>query len=98
MQAVYKYVMGNEVATIELPIGAKIIHLAEQHGQTCMWVQVDTEAEKEKRYFVLYGTGHPMLNAEHTFIGTMLTAGGNLVWHVFELPNGLPKEPYRNEH
>lgn len=98
MQAVYKYVMDNEVAALDLPIGAQILHVAEQHDKTCIWAKVDTEAEKEKRFFVVYGTGHRMMDGEHKFIGTLLTAGGHLVWHVFELPNGFPKEPYRNEH
>jgi hypothetical protein len=98
MQTIFKFVLKNEVAEVEMPVGAQILHVAEQHNDICIWAQVDSEAAKETRYFIIYGTGHRMMNCEHKFIGTMLTAGGHLVWHLFELPNGFPKEPYRNEH
>lgn len=70
--------------TIEMPVGAKTLHLEVQHDQLCLWALVNTDAKIETRTLNMYGTGHPVDTAKSiTHIGTFLEANGNLVWHVF---------------
>lgn len=58
--------------------------------QLCVWVLVDPDDHNlVERQLVVTGTGHKrdgLLNAR--FIGTLLLHDGQLVLHVFELPNG----------
>ena len=87
MKTIFKYpIPVTDEFPFELPKGAKIIAFQTQHEQPCIWVIIDPNSnEKETRYFYMYGTGHPIENVEAlTYIGTTQTAGGVLVWHLFE--------------
>ena len=51
-----------------------------------MWAEVDSNptAEKEDRSFKVCGTGFSENFTNWNYIGTVLMAGGTLVWHVYE--------------
>jgi hypothetical protein len=78
---------------IRMPLGAKILKVADQYDdltKLAIWAMVDVDADPELRRFRMRGTGHPVLNANNpdetiTHIGSMITFGGKLVWHVFEV-------------
>ena len=83
MKTVWKYkIKINETFELELPIGARIILIGLQHNDLCLWAEVDTEVETEKRFFRIHGTGHPInegfLNHIKSFID------GDFVWHIYE--------------
>lgn len=86
--SVYKYTL--EIADrqeLDLPVGAKILSVQTQHGQPRLWALVDTKEERlETRVLRMAGTGHPIIerNMLH-FISTVLTDGGALVFHFFEV-------------
>jgi len=71
---------------IEMPGGAEILDVQEQHGLACIWALIDPEASKKCRYFRLVGTGHPFdYDARiYKYMGTFQMHGGNLVFHLFE--------------
>jgi len=69
---------------IEMPMGAEILTVGIQHGIPCLWALVDTEKDKIKRKFELYGTGHPVSERHKKYIGTFQTREGYLVFHLFE--------------
>lgn len=69
---------------ISMPKGAVRLSVALQHGRLALWALVDINAEITPRYFRIFGTGHPVEGDYLNFIGTVLTDGGSLVWHVFE--------------
>ena len=51
-----------------------------------LWAIVDSEARKENRTIYIYGTGQPLRPVHKNkkdFIGTVVTEGGQLIWHVF---------------
>ncbi len=83
MKTIWKFILQPKIR-IEVPCGAKILSVACQCDQICMWALVDPEAEKELRLFAVYGTGHKVPDNPGTFIGTVLMHGGSLVFHVFE--------------
>lgn len=67
----------------DMPMGAEILTVNEQHGGIHIWAIVDPSAPPENRIFQVYGTGHPMKDEKRKYIGTAFT--GDLVWHVFEV-------------
>lgn len=73
---------------VQMPIGARVIHVEVQHGQPCLWAVVNPRAQLVDRWFYLLGTGHPFaVEIACRHVGSFLMAGGDLVWHVFE-PEG----------
>lgn len=80
MKTVWKFFLDREV---EMPTGAKLLHVAEQHGQLCTWAEVDPDAPTEIRRFALVGTGHNVPE-NVTFVGTILMMGGGILIHVYE--------------
>lgn len=67
-----------------MPIGAKVLDVQMQHDQCCLWALCDEHAQKEARYFNIYGTGNPMPDEPGEYIATFQMVGGQLVFHVFE--------------
>lgn len=86
MLTIYKYPL--EVAamqTIPLPIGATILHFANQFETPVVWALVDTEAPTEYIVFHMVGTGHRMPNSYCVYIGSAQFQGGEFVWHLFRV-------------
>jgi hypothetical protein len=84
MAVVWKYVLAPvPEQTINIPVGAQLLHVAEQNGQLCLWAKVDLSGAVVSRRFYVAATGYEMPSyVEH--IGTALMQGGDLVFHVFE--------------
>lgn len=86
---VWKFTLAmEEKQGVSMPQGAKILHLAEQHGELCLWALVDPDAAQEVREFVIAGTGHTSPTDGH--VGTALMKGGEYVWHLFEVTQMEP--------
>ena len=73
--------------SIDMPAGAKLLHVAEQHRDVCLWALVNPTAPKEPRYFCIAGTGHPIDTPcqQLQYVGTFLLESGRLVFHLFEI-------------
>jgi hypothetical protein len=86
MKRVYKYpIPTTDEFTLELPEGAKILTFQTQNETPCIWALVDPMRQLETVGFRLFGTGHPVENADTIeYIGTAQMAGGRLVWHLFK--------------
>ena len=88
MKKIYKYSIPiNDEFDMNLPKGIAILSFQCQRDVPFIWALVDPDALLEKRSFRLVGTGHP-INMESNFlhfIGTVQMAGGQLVWHLFEI-------------
>ena len=85
MRTIYKYPLMYGPQHIALNAGAEIIHVAEQYGIMNMWVLLDQNKPSEQRLFSIVGTGQ-FVEDSAKYIGTFQQAGGDLVWHLFELP------------
>ena len=84
MRVVHKYPVDiDDYVTAQMPVGAEVIHVAEQHGRLCLWASVDPTLTLEERRFRIAGTGHHIRGAIGSHIGSVLLAGGDLVFHVF---------------
>jgi hypothetical protein len=85
--SVWKYPLKlTDWQPIDMPKGARLLSVAEQHGILCLWALVDTTADKTARSIVIIGTGHlaPAPTDPFTYVGSALAAAGDLVWHVFD--------------
>lgn len=63
---------------------ARVVLVAMQHGELCVWFEVNPDEPKYMRYFAVYGTGHSVAE-DSVHIGSVVTKEGALVWHVFEV-------------
>ncbi len=69
---------------VGLPIGAHLIHVANQYETITFWAEADEAAPLEDRYFTVVGTGHKRpANSSH--VGSALFESHTLVWHVYEV-------------
>lgn len=87
---VWKVRLTDPVEVVRLPLGARTVHVDVQfpeHDWPTVWVEVDTNQPQVDVMFQVVGTGQPVATgAQH--VGSVLTAGGSLVWHVYEVPLG----------
>jgi len=87
MLTVYKYPLevGKAYNSFAMPKGAKILRAEFQNKIITLWAMVDTEAVEERRYFVIFGTGHDMGEYKEemlVYISTVFIS--EFVFHVFE--------------
>lgn len=88
MSVIWKYgIPLADAFTLELPRGATLLHVDEQRGTPQLWAMVVPGRDKEKRTFVLLGTGHTSPHSPDSLkhIGTFQLEGGALVFHLFEV-------------
>ena len=87
MHKIYKYSIRQGTSKILLPKNADILCVKIQNDRPTLWalVDVDTE-EREERVIRVLATGFDSVENPGTlkFIDTVLLAGGQLVYHVFE--------------
>lgn len=72
---------------VEMPPNARILCVQIQQSIPTIWAMVDSDSrEREKRSILIVPTGYeqPALGGFINYIGTIQTAGGSLVFHVFE--------------
>ena len=84
---IWKYTLDVYDSAIEMPIGAEVLTVQSQNNIPCLWALVNPLAEKEKRYFEVFGTGHNVycdMGIERMYIGTFQIDSGSLVFHLFE--------------
>jgi hypothetical protein len=86
-ETVWKYTLPNVTNEVQMPAGATVLAVAEQHNEICLWARVNPAAVKETRRFQIVGTGHEELVGGETYLGSAQINNGNFVFHVFE-PGG----------
>ncbi|MEY4932520.1 MAG: hypothetical protein RLZZ403_840, partial [Pseudomonadota bacterium] len=76
MRTVFKYLLRVGEVTIDMPIGARALHVAEQHGGLTLWAEVDDARPSEPRTFIVRATGAVFSGDEGRYVGTVVTSGG----------------------
>lgn len=66
---------------ISMPDVADVVHFEMQGEKPCIWAHVDPNADRETRYFSIYGTGHPIPD---DLVYHKTCQHGQFVWHLFE--------------
>ena len=71
------------VQAVSMPVGSRTLTVQMQRGQPHLWVMVNAEEPREApRAIRMCGTGKPV--PKGSYIGTVQTEDGMLVWHFFE--------------
>lgn len=88
MKAIWKVELEiTESQAIELPINAKILCVKVQHDIPCMWFinpDLNNDLATEYKTIMIYGMSHTHMDIKGKYIGTVMTHGESLVWHIFE--------------
>lgn len=92
MRSIYKYdIVEAKDGIIEGPI-VRLLHVGVQHNSIKVWAEVDTNAPVRKFQILPLGTGWNLDTGRadkqcvldtHTYMGTVMLANGNLVFHVY---------------
>jgi hypothetical protein len=84
---VYKYPLPEVDNVLELPVGARLLHVDAQHGAPMLWAMVEPGPDVEARRILIAGTGQPIDVEQEalTHISTFLVSGGIFVSHAFEV-------------
>jgi hypothetical protein len=89
VKTVWKYAIdpaAGPTGWFNIPKGARFLHCADQYGQVALWFEVPPVGGPfDSRQFRLVGTGFAEVDAEFTYLGTVLLQGGQLVLHVYEV-------------
>ena len=87
MRTIWKYELDiKDTLVINMPNGAKVLHVGTQQGEPCIWVEVDTEAEQVPYTFHIYGTGHPIKENKYNkpmYLGTFKIKNDSLIFHLY---------------
>jgi hypothetical protein len=87
MLTIWKYTLEitDDDQEFNMPLGARIVYVANQYETFCLWAVVDPNAPTHKRYFRVHGTGHDV-DPKLAYVGSIMIKGGALVFHAFEVP------------
>lgn len=82
---IFKYIIDINDSIIELPRGAKVLHIGLQRGEPHIWALIDDE-EVAHEWVIIHaiGTGHladGVANKKH--LGTLIYDDLGLVYHYF---------------
>lgn len=81
MKSIWKFPIDiTDEQILDVPIGWKPLTIMSQHGQLCIWAEVDVMAKQQVIVSVL-GTGNPRTGIEGEYIGSVIT--GPFVWHIY---------------
>jgi hypothetical protein len=87
MKTIWKYNVGADDFSVEMPKGAQVLDVQFQGNLAQMWALVNPDNEMETRQFITYGTGHPIINSSSLeYVGTFQADW--LVIHLFERNSG----------
>lgn len=77
---------GAEILTVAKREGSRVMLGVGSHEAVEMWALVDPDEPTEDRRIRVAGTGHPLPDVDTLqFHGSVQLAGGQLVFHVFEI-------------
>ena len=83
----FPFTVDDEVAIIDMPHDARVIHIDTQIGIPMMWAIVNPKGHLHKYTFRLFGTGQPLPDlghyGTHNYVASFQMEGDMSVWHVF---------------
>lgn len=86
MTRILKYTLQDHgEAVVQIPRSATVLSAGEQSGALQIWALVGAETPLESRAFSVVYTGFDEVPPRGCFIGTVVSAGGAIVRHVYEI-------------
>lgn len=86
VMAIWKFTLDPYGTRVQMPKGARLLHVHEQAGDVCVWAEVDMTAPNVDRILIPVGTGHPIPRVALAYVGTahLVEAGTPVVLHVYD--------------
>jgi len=87
MKTIWKYTLSPTQNLYQMPKDAKVLYVAAQDDNLCLWVKVNSDAELEDRCIEIFGTGHEMpcgMGIDRKYLGSVMMYNNTLVFHVYE--------------
>lgn len=84
MKTIWKFPLKSSHYQVGMPKGAKIVEVASQGKDLCIWAIVEPDALVEHRMFHVIGTGFGIPDGKLSYVGTAHFEDTGLVFHVFE--------------
>lgn len=83
-RAIWKFTLDPGHTRAQMPKGARLLHVHEQHREVCVWAEVEPSAPIVDRVVFVVGTGHEFTVGVRaaTYVGTAHVGG--LVLHVYD--------------
>jgi hypothetical protein len=89
-EKIFKYVLEiMDRQFVNIPTPGIILSVIEQHDQPVLYARTWEDAKEYISYEILiFGTGNPITwdLSDYTFLGTVNTCLGRLIWHIFYKP------------
>lgn len=83
-RAVWKYTLRPMICCQQMPTGARLLTVAAQGDDLCVWVEVDPDAAPVTRRMEVFPTGVPIPgDYDWEYVGTVHMPGP-LVFHVYD--------------
>ena len=77
----------DDLVSVEMPFGARVLTIQVQNGQPCLWALVEPRNTSDgTTQLRIVGTGHDF-DGKGEYIDTFQLMDGALVFHVFLCPN-----------
>lgn len=72
---------------LQMPVGAEMLSVGPPRIGSALdlWAIVSPDNPRTGRCFAIVGTGNPLPDEPHAYIGTTSSHGAALIWHVFDL-------------
>ena len=90
MKTTYRYEIpvDDQWHTLRLTPHTEVLHVAARDPRVVeFWIEFDDMFTQVDRWFRVFGTGQPQQGAPMRHVGSVVTADGLLVWHLYEASN-----------
>lgn len=85
MLKIHKYFLTlNDQQWVQMPKDAEILCVQTQRNNICVWARVNESKPIVRRLITIRGTGHPCLQEDGKYLGTIQLKDGLLILHVFD--------------
>jgi hypothetical protein len=80
---VWKFPIGAAVQGLQMPVAGKPLHVGlDPEGIACVWMEIESEANRVSRRFHVAGTGWNIPSPSE-YVGSWKE--GPFMWHLFDL-------------
>jgi hypothetical protein len=89
---IWKYPLEGAVNRIEMPKGARVIHVDIKRDSICLWAEVEPSLPKEEREFRVIYTGRPFNPYGLNYIASVMDPDRVNIYHVYEDIYGVKRD------
>jgi hypothetical protein len=85
-RAIFRYEVPVDDEWHGVDLSGEVLHVDSRHPQVVEFWALHSGGPTVRRWFRVFGTGHPLPEGRLHHRGTAVAPGGHLVWHLVEGP------------